>query len=662
MYGLCNIAMHQGAFMGANWTVRRKLSVAPTTRLRQYQPQSQWNVQVVRGKVTTRCLWNACKALTLGLILMMLGCAMATIGYYADQLSVGQEVRGNSTVRVKNESRGFHLNNLSYAGPIVMGVGGFIVVAACVMTFEARDSAAKVVPARFKFNNNQKLSPVPSKHTPLPPSRADSGRRTTSSQTKWDNHLGLFRVPSNTQHSPSGSDTLGRHALTAAFVQFSRALHQRQISVESSNSHKRLGSQPMVTGITKSPSAPNLPLETGTGSPQPSPAAKPQSHLSPKVRPKPSSHTLHPMGGGCALLSPFLLQRQALSMDNPAYSGCYSPPLLLHRQASGRSAHSGGSHESLELGASAGASGSQTSMAMDLHLPNDCPVTLRVTDQSRRSETARRHLFVRQRPVEEDEASGEHRSPHSCSPRLSGYISRSNTNDSNVTYPRSRSNTGESRYHYYSRRDSLTRGISYMRSSTDESRMAHPRSRANTGESQRYQYRKDSVSRGSAKLYHSRSMADDSRHRRESLAGEFNRRRRESLTKPYYPRSNGDECKYHSLSPHSYDSRSPVSISRSNTDESSHRQDSSVHEYELAYVRTSNEDFTPQDFKDTGNSRTASPSNVDQTDLSNINDVILEKDTPTDSIENGSLDHPEDLIKDTVRSETVIVELSDTDN
>lgn len=30
-------------------------------------------------------------------------------------------------------------------------LAGFIVVAACVMTFEARDSAAKVVPARFKM-------------------------------------------------------------------------------------------------------------------------------------------------------------------------------------------------------------------------------------------------------------------------------------------------------------------------------------------------------------------------------------------------------------------------------------------------------------------------------------------------------------------------------
>lgn len=45
-------------------------------------------------------------------------------GYYADTLSVAQEVRGNSTVSVKDEARGFHLNNLSYAGPIVMGFGG----------------------------------------------------------------------------------------------------------------------------------------------------------------------------------------------------------------------------------------------------------------------------------------------------------------------------------------------------------------------------------------------------------------------------------------------------------------------------------------------------------------------------------------------------------
>lgn len=75
---------------------------------------------------------------------------MATIGYYTN--THAHELRANGTVaqfRFKNENRGLHLNNLSYLGPIIMGVGGFIVVAACVITFEMRDSAAKVMPARL---------------------------------------------------------------------------------------------------------------------------------------------------------------------------------------------------------------------------------------------------------------------------------------------------------------------------------------------------------------------------------------------------------------------------------------------------------------------------------------------------------------------------------
>lgn len=47
---------------------------------------------------------------------------------------------------------------------------GFIVVASCVMTFEARDSAAKVVPARFKVSAGRNRSGAP------------GSRRTTSKQ------------------------------------------------------------------------------------------------------------------------------------------------------------------------------------------------------------------------------------------------------------------------------------------------------------------------------------------------------------------------------------------------------------------------------------------------------------------------------------------------
>lgn len=46
---------------------------------------------------------------------------------------------------------------------------GFIIVAACVMTFEARDSAAKVVPARFKLSTTTRANAP----------RINSARRTT---------------------------------------------------------------------------------------------------------------------------------------------------------------------------------------------------------------------------------------------------------------------------------------------------------------------------------------------------------------------------------------------------------------------------------------------------------------------------------------------------
>ncbi|XP_015602998.1 uncharacterized protein LOC107271469 isoform X2 [Cephus cinctus] len=311
------------------------------TQRRACAPGAHWNVQVVRGKVTTRCLWHACKALGIGLLLMLLGACMATIGYYADQLSVAQEVRGNLTVKVKNESRGFHLNNLSYAGPIVMGVGGFIVVAACVMTFEARDSAAKVVPARFRFNQN----------TPIKTAKSQRSRRSTSCQTsRWDHQLGLFRV--NRSPSPSLHDS-SRKQLTVDLMKFSRNLHDKRTS------HP----------IKKSPSAPSL-IE------------------------KRSPRRRAPKYSGCALLNPKLLQRP-LSVDHPGYS-----PKV--------------SRESLE---NQKMSGSQVSMAMDLHIPNKGPVTLKIKD---RSDTARRHQLLRQTKVEDEEVEIRKRS-HSCSPKLQGY-------------------------------------------------------------------------------------------------------------------------------------------------------------------------------------------------------------------------------------------------
>ncbi|XP_032290601.1 uncharacterized protein [Drosophila virilis] len=219
---------------GGVGTTRRKHSVG---NLRRAHPASgaTWNVQVVRGKMSSKCLWHACRALILGLALMMVGAGMATLGYYADHLSMGSELRGNVTVRVKNDLKGFHLNNFAYVGPIVMGFGGFIVVASCVMTFEARDSAAKVVPARLRAGGGSCNKTTARSNQ----GSSASQRRGMGAQyqtTRWDQHFGVFRSSPGDPHQQlqavAGAAGAGqqqaqpfdREALTAELINFSKSL------------------------------------------------------------------------------------------------------------------------------------------------------------------------------------------------------------------------------------------------------------------------------------------------------------------------------------------------------------------------------------------------------------------------------------------------------
>ncbi|EDW49974.1 GM14361 [Drosophila sechellia] len=226
---------------GGGGTTKRKHSLG---NLRRAHPASgaTWNVQVVRGKMSSKCLWHACRALILGLTLMLLGAGMATLGYYADHLSMGSELRGNVTVRVKNDLKGFHLNNFAYVGPIVMGFGGFIVVASCVMTFEARDSAAKVVPARLRAGGGgSSKNPSRSNQGSSASQRRGMGAQYQSS--RWDQHFGVFRSSPGDPHQQPQTACIStthphqhshpqqpfdREALTAELVQFSRSLSASQ--------------------------------------------------------------------------------------------------------------------------------------------------------------------------------------------------------------------------------------------------------------------------------------------------------------------------------------------------------------------------------------------------------------------------------------------------
>uniref|UniRef100_A0A182N7Y4 Transmembrane protein 200A n=1 Tax=Anopheles dirus TaxID=7168 RepID=A0A182N7Y4_9DIPT len=365
---------------GSQWQSRRKTSLGP---LRRAHPASgaTWNVQVVRGKMTSRCLWHACRALVLGMVLMFVGGGMATVGYYANNFPSLSDVRSNSTstIRVKNEHRGLHLNNLSYVGPIIMGVGGFIVVASCVMTFEARDSAAKVVPARFKMN---------AQGSARNPGRNNNSRRSTGvsngptaligSQTaRWEQHLGVFRTSPATEQVPD------RKALTAALVHFSKAL-----GTPKSSPHRR-PSESQSRRVSRSGSVPNLYAEKlsvpslVSGSPANirSEAGGHRHHRGTRVSSMVQRSTRDAVSSG--LLHPGMLQfhRHALSVDEPE-------PLA-------RTLNQAGSHGSVQYG--------YGGEIVPVH---------KLRDRNKRSDTARRHVLSRQTKIEKDESLGSPKHGH----------------------------------------------------------------------------------------------------------------------------------------------------------------------------------------------------------------------------------------------------------
>lgn len=239
---------------------------------------------------------------------------------------------------------------------------GFIVVAACVMTFEARDRAAKFMSNQLKIMG---------------------GGGTISS------HRGHGR------QTPSGGDYLSRG--------------------DSGRSSYQNPGDAARNKMNKSPSAPNLAAAAAAGR-----GRVPFRH-------KHAVHVLSPGGGGGggggrALLSPLALRRQAMSMDTQDYNPFFSPPRSRHSSSGLLTCAGGGGNNSGNVGAGGSkpgggggggsresvndprARGSRGSMVLDLHVPNECPVTMRVRDRSRRSDTARRHMLCRQTPVELDDA------------------------------------------------------------------------------------------------------------------------------------------------------------------------------------------------------------------------------------------------------------------
>lgn len=375
-------------------------------------------------------------------------------------------------------------------------------MAACVMTFEQRDNAAKVIPNRLHLNSthghsiNRHNKSSPSSRMPL---REGSGRRHTPASGYLIDPLEDFT----------------RRDLTADFIQFSRNLQQASIE-------KNLVQQVMG----RSPSAPNL-----AASPDLLPLSKAGSPRHTKL----SRNSLHP------LIATHTLHRQALSVDNPEYyPHTISPPRSKRASRQGSTSTGKGSAESLEAELSRRSHSSQTSMMLDLHMPNDCPVSMRIRDRNRRSDTARRHMLVRQAQIEPEEDSVERESRSGTPPfgstkgvfKEEKFQSSSTPHSRRESYsPRIPSVDDPTYQHRYRLNEVVLRGSSpslqykrgsYLRSNTICNEISATRRSSNTSEASyrkgsadyNYRNRRKSSNTSDSSRYCSRTNVDDTRPRR----------------------------------------------------------------------------------------------------------------------------------------------------
>jgi len=101
----------------------------------------------IKKHVDKKTLWTACRIVIGGMAIMVLGLLMTVMGYFDRDLAAAalfNSTTGISHVIVDDSLR-YKLKSMQYIGPIMMGVGMFMLIISCVITLESRDRHAQII-------------------------------------------------------------------------------------------------------------------------------------------------------------------------------------------------------------------------------------------------------------------------------------------------------------------------------------------------------------------------------------------------------------------------------------------------------------------------------------------------------------------------------------
>ena len=229
-----------------------------------------------------RCTWHcfcvAMKALSGGIILLTIGTIMSVVGFFAEPLAIEYKKAPNGTlVPTIDPDIKTHLHNLTYVGPVIMGLGGIVVVAACVLTFEVRDTlGVKEMPNKPQLESstvNLNLNSINDKNDKPKDSLRKKSLTTSSHQN--DNSMGKGRkqlsLPLATisdlkksleladDSKKNGNNQQSKHQSETSFCEIPLTSSQEILankSKDQSNNQRKSSSRPS-SAITISSSASN---------------------------------------------------------------------------------------------------------------------------------------------------------------------------------------------------------------------------------------------------------------------------------------------------------------------------------------------------------------------------------------------------------------------
>ncbi|CAI4229971.1 unnamed protein product [Auanema sp. JU1783] len=139
----------RGVSLGLGKINLSDLNELPGDRKRRYEQKKEEQPSKprirIKKKADAKTVWAACRAVMFGSIIIVIGLAMTIIGYFDKHFSQKVTVIEGIESYYYDKFIQYQLKSMQYLGPILMGVGAFILIIACVVTLESRDRHTQII-------------------------------------------------------------------------------------------------------------------------------------------------------------------------------------------------------------------------------------------------------------------------------------------------------------------------------------------------------------------------------------------------------------------------------------------------------------------------------------------------------------------------------------